>query len=275
MDQDDEGRYLLGATPPADTLAFLSRNAGLDLPPDTFAALTVEADRQRQGRPLPEDLPSPEPAPAAWQAHLDRVVARPLFQRLFAGARWSFAAVPVESLISVQPHVNWTYSQAQAARGDPLETCLPTLPEPLDLWGGVSPSDPPSASFCTRDPNVRIVDVRMAESPRLTVTFTISKTAVFLQVVRLAGRLYLKNGVHRAAGLAAAGHRRLPCLLVEGTGPRDLPDLLPLESMLRPDPPRVTDFLRPELYVAHPWRTRVKYLRLVPEEFVAPLPPPL
>lgn len=273
---DAEGRYLLGVTPLADTLAFLARNAEITLAPDALAARTAEAERYRRGCPRPEALPPPEPAPAAWREHLDRVAARPLFQRLFGGARWSFAAVPVASLISVQPHVNWTYARAQGERaGDLLELCLPTQPEPLALWGGVSPGQPPSASFYTRDPNVRIVEARMEESPRLTVSFTIGKTAVFLQVLRLAGRLYLKNGIHRVVGLAAAGVRTLPCLLVEGTDAGDLPDLLPLGALLRPDPPLVTDFLRPELHIAHPWQDRVKYIRLVPEEFMAALPPPV
>lgn len=273
---DTEGRYLLGATQLTETLAFLARNADINLVPEALAARTAAAERNRQGRPRPEELPPPEAAPAAWGEHLDRVAARPLFQHLFGGTRWSFAAVPVGSLISVQPHVNWTYARRQAERaGDLLELCLPTQAEPLALWGGVSPGQPPSASFYTRDPNVRIVEARMEETPRLTVSFTITKTAVFLQVLRLAGRLYLKNGIHRAVGLAAAGVRTLPCILVEGTDASDLPDLLPLGALLRPDPPLVTDFLQPELHVAHPWQERVKYIRLVPQEFVAALPPPV
>jgi hypothetical protein len=273
-----EGRYLLGATPAADTLAFLRRNTDLLLSPTALAERSAAAERARQGRPRPEDLPRPQPAPDAWRPHLDRVAARPLFQRLFGEAEWQFAAVPVASLIAVQPHVNWSYAQAQAARAaaeaDLLQLCLPATAEDLELWGGVSPGEPPSASFYTRDPNVRVTEARMEASPRLTISFTISKTAVFLQVVRLAGRLYLKNGVHRAVGLAAAGWARLPCLLVEGRDVRDLPDLLSLPVMLRPDPPLVVDFLHPELFIAHPWQDRIKYIRLVPEEFVAPLPAP-
>jgi len=272
-----EGRYLLDATSPEDTLAFLLRNTETAVDAADLAARTAAAREIRSKCAALETLAGPGPTPAAWQDHLDRVAARPLFQRMFAGMRWQFASVPLRSLISVQPHVNLTFAHSRVAACESpaalLECCLPAQPEPLELWGGVSPGEPPSASFTMLDPNIRVTEVRMEAAPRLSVIFTISKTAVFLQVLRLEGRLFLKNGIHRAAGLLAAGRADVPCVLVEAADLRELPDLLPLPALLRPDPPMVADFLHPGLSVPHTWRERVKFIRLVPEEFMSPLPP--
>jgi hypothetical protein len=50
-------------------------------------------------------------------------------------------------------------------------------------------------------------------------------------------------------------------------------DAVPLAALLREDPPMVTDFLEPDQRIADPWRDGVKFIRLVAEEFVSPLPP--
>lgn len=270
-----EGRYLLGATGIEETLSFLKRQCEVDISAEALAERTAVAERIRQDRPPVGSLPDAQEAPEDWQPHLDAVAARPLFRRLFDGHRWQFAAVSVGSIISVQPHLHYSHAMRRAkiepSTADILERCLPLQPEALELWGGVSEGDPPSVSFFTRDPNIQITAAKMETQP-LRVTFTIGKTAVFLQVARLGGRLYLKNGTHRAVGLAARGVHLLPCVLVDVPDIDSLPKFLPFRTLMGETPPLVTDFLNPHLYCPHVWGDRIKFIRLVPELFSSPVP---
>ncbi len=272
-----EGRYLLGANRLEDALGFLRRQAECDVPADVLASRAEAAARLRRGRPAPETLEGAEDPPAGWQDHLGRVQERPLFQRLYGDQRWRFARVPIASLVTVQPHLNFSYAAERTpslSEADVLEVCLPVEPEALELWGGVAEGQPPTASFFTRDPNVQVTGAKVETSGQLRVTFTISKTALFLQVARLGGRLFLKNGTHRAVGLAARGVRHLPCVLVDIPDADSLPRLLPLSTLAGSAPALVTDFLDAQQYLVHPWRSRVKLIRIVPEEFAVPLVPP-
>jgi len=273
-----QGRYLLGVTAAEETLAFLRRAGDEGGVPsaEELALRTARAQGLRLQRPASVTAAGAEPVPERWRPHLERVAARPLFQRLYSARPWQFAAVPLGSLLTVQPHLHFAYAQARlrAAGGEAeaLELCLPAEPEPLELWGGVSEGDSPSASFYTFDPNVQITAARLQLQPQLSITFTISKTALFLHAVRLGGRLYLKNGSHRAVALALRGAEYAPCVLADSDDPDDLPALLPRRALLGPAPPRLLEFLDPDFYVAHPWRDRVKFIRLVPEEFFSPVP---
>ena len=272
-----EGRYLLGANRLEDTMSFLRRQAEYDEPAETVAERAEQARRIRCERGAPDLDAGPEDPPAEWAAHLEAVAQRPLFQRLYGQQRWRFARVPIASLVTVQPHLNFTFAgergQLAGSEAAVLESCLPVRPEALELWGGVAEGEPPIASFFTRDPNIQVTAAQMITEGQLRVTFTISKTALFLQVVRLGRRLFLKNGTHRAVGLLASGWTHLPCVLVEASDPDGLPRLLPFSTLMGEAPPLVSDFLDPEQYLAHPWRPRVKIIRVAPEEFSAPLAP--
>lgn len=271
-----EGRYLLGATPLEEAWRFLHHQYGLTLDRSELQTRMEAAEGLRRARP-PLTADAAEPLPE-WREHLEAVAARPLFRGLFQGQAWRFAAVPLAGLISVQPHLDFSHAQrrvgATPSSAAALELCLPVQPEAFELWGGIVEGDPPTASFFTRDPNVQITAARMETQP-LRVTFTIGKTAVFVQVIRLDGRLYLKNGTHRAVALAAAGLRMLPCVLVEAPDADALPRLLALPTLTAPSPPLVVDFLTPGLHLSYPWTDRVKFIRLVPETFASMLPEPL
>ncbi len=271
------GRYLLGVTPLREATRFL-RDQGADgrAPADLAArAEAAAAWRGRRGQPPRIEAAAPDPA---WGPHLERVAARPLFQRQFGARRWRFATVPFGAVVSPQPfvHVSYARERAAAAPGESgaLDLCLPALPETLELWGGVGegPGDVPGATFYTRDMNVHVSSARLETSPHLQLTFAVTKTAVFVQVVRLGDRLVLKNGTHRALGLALRGAERLPCVLVDTDDPDDLPGILPQRVLLGAAPPLLTDFLDPTAYVEYGWRDRIKFIRLVPEEFVTPMP---
>lgn len=272
-----EGRYLLGVTDMEEARRYLKHECDTPISDEDLADRIRIAEAIRRARPV---TPTPALAgdvPDSWRPHLEAVAARPLFRRLYDQVRWRFATVPTEGLITVQAHLNYSYGLQRAGvaptEADILETCLPTRPEAMELWGGVTVGEPPSASFFTRDPNIQITAVQMETQP-LRVTFTISKTAIFTQVVRLGGRLYLKNGTHRIVGLAARGVRVLPCVLVDVADVDDLPKLLPFRTLMGDTPPSVTDFLQPELYMPFTWQDRVKYIRLVPEMFSSPVPEP-
>jgi hypothetical protein len=269
------GRWLLGVTPVAETERLVRQQSADGVGPGDLRERDAAAAACRAHRPPEPEGAEPVPPDPAWEQHLARVAARPLLQRQFDGRRWRFASVPLSALVVPQPSVNFTYARARTAPGvAAVAACLPAEPEPLELWGGVGEAgaDVPGATFYTRDMNVHVASARLEPAPRLQVTFALTKTAVFVQVLRLGGRLVLRNGTHRAVGLALRGETHLPCVLVETDDLDDLPDILPRRLLAGPRPPLVGDFLDPVCHLEFPWRDRVKFIRLVPEEFVTAVP---
>jgi len=81
--------------------------------------------------------------------------------------------------------------------------------------------------------------------------FCIAQPPSFVRVVRYRGRYFLKDGHHRSVALLERGIARIPVLvetLLEGQ-PLGLSDTLPDSILLGPRPPRMTDFLHPEVAV--------------------------
>ncbi len=268
-----EGRYLLGVTPPADAQAFLAPQ-GAAIPPGELGRLGLLAATRRRRRLLPERLW--EPLPEAFSGHIAAVAARPLFKGIYDGARTSFGAVPPAHLIPVQPQVDFTFAASTAARAATEEAalalCLPAAAESIAAWGHVS-QDPGGPSFVVVSPdlNLKVTEMRLLNGDALRLAVTVSKTAVFVCAVECRGRLYLKDGTHRAVGLADRGAPYIPAVILHADGddsliPRHLTD----EALFGDAPPSVVDFVTPGLYISHPWQPLMKVIRLRPDAFTVP-----
>ncbi len=271
-----EGRYLLGVEPIDRTVSFLERSAKISVEPQSLRARCEAAIRVRSSRePLSQTW---EPCPDDLAAHLSLVRARPVFQSLFQNYEAEFALVDLASLVPVQPHVDFSFALEATAdlsgQHALADLCLPTAPQALDVWGGVTDANGSGAfTVCSYDLNLIVSEVHMDTTPSLKVSFTLSKTAVFLIVVETQGRLFLKDGTHRAVGLLARGFAKAPCVLLRGAPPRSIPDYLPAETQFGPSPPLLSDFLDGQLYLSHPWIRGLKTIRIRADEFVMPRDP--
>lgn len=268
---EQQARYLLGLEPLHDTQRFLAQHSSGQWDPQDLANRHAAAGAHRLARPLTPAAVSPPPA--SWAPHIERLRERPLFQQLFDRPHIRVAAVELAHLIPVQPHVNFSYAHARAAQAlspaDTLALCLSADPEPMDLSGGITEERTDLAfTVTTPDLNLAVTEAHMDTSRGVAVSFRISRTSVFCQVIQVGDHLLLKDGTHRAAGLLAAGATTLPCLLTEDGEPWDLPEHLDPSLLLGPHPPELQDFLDPALYVAHDWPARRKVIRIRVDQFV-------
>ncbi|HET7559554.1 MAG TPA: hypothetical protein VFK80_06300 [Limnochordia bacterium] len=271
-----EGRYLIGLEPIERTLAFLARQTDEKISKEALQERIDAARRYRASRPTGPEQPPVQPLPPEFAEHAQRVRERDLYRKLFADRDVEIGLVDIASLITVQPHVDFTFAQRRAAAaptlGDALAVCLPAEPERADVWGGLTAAPKTACTICAHDLNLNVTEAKMEASDGLKVTFTFGKTSVFVQALEHNGRYYLKDGTHRAVGFLAAGLTHLPCIINKGGRERNLPDTLPVETLLSDEPPRIADFLAPELYLAYPWQPRVKFIRITVDDFVAPSP---
>lgn len=267
-----EGRYLLGLTSLDRTLSFVGRQTTAAVDREELARRDAVARERRLRRP-PAD-PRPEPLSDRYAAYAERVLGRALYRNLFGAADAALAFVEIASLVTVQPHVDFTFACEAVPEGldeaQAVELCLPADPRPVEFWGGVTEGRELACTICTRDLNLTVREAKLDLEGGLAARFALGRTAVFCQVVEVGGALYLKDGTHRAVGLAARGFRRLPCVLVRGGRERQIPSQLPGDVLFGPAKPLVTDYLDPDMYLAHPWKTRVKFIRIRVDEFVAP-----
>ncbi len=267
-----EGRYLLGVEPAKATVSFLARSGRFPVDAEAIRIRCDEAEAIRSARaPLAQRL---LPCPSEYAEHLARVRSRPLFQSLFPSDAADLCLVDLATLVPVQPHVDFSFS-LEAVPPAPreqeiLDCCLPAGPQGLDAFGGVTDAQGVgSFTVCSHDLNLIVSEVHMDTDPLLKVTFTLSKTAVFLVVAEEEGRLFLKDGTHRAVGLLARGIETAPCVVLRQR-PGMVPEFLPKETLFGAHPPELRDFLDERLYLAHPWSRGLKVIRIRSDEFVLP-----
>lgn len=271
-DASHEGRYLLGLTSLDRTLAFVGRHTVEAVDPAELARRDALArERRLSRRPA---AARPEPLPDRYARHAEHVTGRALFRNLFGDVDATLAFVDIASLVTVQPHVDFTFACETVPdgvdEGVAVELCLPAAPRPVEFWGGVTRGREVACTICTRDLNLTVAEAKLDLAAGLEARFALARTAVFCQVVEVGGALYLKDGTHRAVGLAARGFSRLPCVLVRGARERQVPTQLPGEALFGPAKPLVVDFLDPEMHLAHRWPARIKFIRIRVDEFVAP-----
>src|SRR5262249_14510895 len=75
--------------------------------------------------------------------------------------------------------------------------------------------------------------------------FQVRVIASFVQVTRVQGRYFVRDGYHRCVGLLRRGVRYAPALVREdlGLGDLALPGMLPYEVFMGQRPPVLPDFL--------------------------------
>lgn len=107
----------------------------------------------------------------------------------------------------------------------------------------------------------------------LEIKFMITGTPELILVSRVANRLFLRSGIHRAYLLASLGHEEIPCFIVDedaipatvGVYPSFTPAVLSL-----PRPPLLMDALNPDLALDVPLVRTQKMISISAEELIFP-----
>ena len=205
------------------------------------------AARAKLGTPMPRaGAPEILEIPPEHHAYLERVKQNPRFQPTITRSRvgdvveefpWDFKLVEIDPLLAFQLHVETDRSDelcrelllsstgAQAgkksARKTPaLSSLLPIcLPEQLEEVNFAVSQEPNSLIVKSRSANLRIHAAGPLAKDNINqfnvagIAFGVSSPLV--HVMRIDGRVYLRNGFHRVYGLRKAGATHVPCIFLE------------------------------------------------------------
>jgi hypothetical protein len=132
-----------------------------------------------------------------------------------------------------------------------------------------------TATFVSAKKVLTVAGVALNEVPGagMEVKFLVTGAPDFALVTQVAGRLYLRNGIHRAYLLASMGARELPCIIVQeaqiptvvGPYPTFSPSIL-----VQPRPPLLIDTFNADLSIKVPLQRTQKVIRITAEELIIP-----
>lgn len=147
---------------------------------------------------------------------LDQAAARQDVQTAFKRDRWSLEWVDLRKIVAVQREIvaDGLDRRVRAACADQaalLELCIPSAPEGAEVDFNVDP-DRHGMTLVSANPNLRLTGLRH-QTGAVVIGFAVSTG--HLTVARYRGRLYLRNGYHRAAGLAREGVTRVPAVVTQ------------------------------------------------------------
>jgi len=192
----------------------------------------------------------------------------------------SFAYVPVDQLINPLVYIDYEY----------LEELKPDITgsDPIDIWKFALPerittrlkaiTDPTqkSMTFISNQKGLTVSPMRVQNTPEGTeVSFLVTASGTAILVGENSGRLFLKNGIHRAYLLAQMGLSRIPCIVVREQGPlANLVSSYPAftaSTLSQLRPPLLVDFFKPELSLQVPLQRTHKLVRVSAEETIVPI----
>jgi len=159
----------------------------------------------------PPIMPLP-PAQDAYEVQLRQAWASVFQSSAYAGAK--IQMVEIDPLLTYQPHLDTHRAAHHYSKfnglpdmNDLLATCLP-LAQATEMYQVFQ--QPQSIILRARNLNIVLAD-RGMQGNFLGVRFGISLPLV--HVVRLNGRYYLHNGLHRVYGARSAGATHVPCMV--------------------------------------------------------------
>jgi hypothetical protein len=204
----------------------------------------------------------------------------PIFAALVAQFPNSrFATVPTDQLVMPLTMIDEEY--VEQLRGTLTGTTAEdivrfSIPDKVKITMSTA-LDPSgrSASVLTTEKTVTFAPMAVHQIPGVgvEVRIVVIGTPQLILVTRVAGRLFLRSGVHRAYLLASLGIKQIPCLvseedrvpLVVGIYPAFAPNVLAL-----PRPPMLRDMFDQSLTTRIPIVRATKVLRVTADEFMVP-----
>jgi len=170
------------------------------------------------GRPEVIDVP------AEHIQHLNGVATlNPRYAATVAGMTdATFKLVELAPLIAYQFHVATDRTDelcAPLSHPPRVAELLPVcLPQDLEIAPSQLATLPSSLCFKTSSLNLRIMgagQLGIDAAQHFIAGIAFGPSSNLVQVIRFEGRCYLRNGFHRAFGLARAGATHIPCIFME------------------------------------------------------------
>jgi hypothetical protein len=211
------------------------------------------------------------------QAFLDSIAGQSLKQNL---GEIAFATVPVEALVTPLVFLDGEYLEGlkpelQGSREiDLIKFALPSMS--LMQVRAVMDTSRRSVTFLSTAKTLAVGPCMVSQTAEGTeVKFVVGSNLNMILVSLTAGRLIVRNGIHRAFLLAQLGIKNIPCILVkEETIPTLLTSAYPAftpQVLMWPRPPLLLDYSDSNLSVQVPLQRTNKVIRIVAEESVLPV----
>jgi hypothetical protein len=165
--------------------------------------------------------------PPQHKTHLENVEKSGWFSDVLEGMPYEFRMVEIAPLLAFQVDVDLarTNRVCQELKEDPpiedmLKVCLPCAPESLEVRNRLTP-DGEGIVLETDNTNIvaregKYFGVDPSDGLHLG-GFKFGTRAPWVQVVRLGDYYYLKNGYHRAVGVAQRKAAYMPCIFLTAT----------------------------------------------------------
>jgi hypothetical protein len=190
---------------------------GLSLVDPDPAALVAEwqAAKNSLGPPFANaGHPDIQPLPASQRAHVQQILAHPVFAGGWHGA--TIELVEIDPVLAYQMTIDVERSDhhGRTLSTPPsidqlMATCLPINPPLEDIKVAATPT---SFALTSKSLNVRQFDAVVDQTTNfMGIRFGISLP--WVHVVRYGGRCHLYNGYHRSLCARRAGATHIPCIV--------------------------------------------------------------
>lgn len=236
---------------------------------------------EAKNRLLPLTEAAIRPLTEKQQAYIDNLSEHPLMRSI----RQQFPAVSVQavdisSLINPLVWIDLEYVEelrAELMGTEDIDAIRVAFPTELAINTRVAiDADGRGVSLISQQKQVAVTPPILGQLPGvgITVTFNVIGTPQLILVSRVSGRLYLKNGIHRAYMLASAGIRNIPAVIVDENTVSQTATMYPAfnpETLEAERPPVLADMFMNELTTRiHIVRTK-KISRIRVDEMLLPV----
>jgi hypothetical protein len=220
-----QGLSLVGFFDEAQAIGYLRERCVVPDPSDAALKAAHEEARGRLGGPVGNaGRPEVLDIPPDHADHLRGVIrSNPRYEATVMGMKSaSFKLVELAPLLAYQFHVATDRTDDLCASiGAPprLEELLPIcLPHTLEIAPSQLAQLPNSLCFKTPSLNLRILgagQLGIDPAQHFIAGIAFGPSSNLVQVIQFEGRTYLRNGFHRAFGLARSGATHIPCVFLE------------------------------------------------------------
>jgi hypothetical protein len=224
-----DGLLLIGFLDEASSFRYVRERCAFPSVPTSNSLRAMWRDaRDRMGDNAPwVGIPKFTEIPPECKKHLEDVEKSNWFGDVLEGMTHEFRMVEIAPLLAFQVEVDLarTNRVCQGLKENPsiqdmLKVCLPCEPEGLELRSRVTP-DGEGIILETDNTNVvpregKYFGIDPLDGLHLG-GFKFGTRAPWVQVVRLGDYYYLKNGYHRAVGVAQRKATHMPCIFLTAT----------------------------------------------------------
>lgn len=247
-----------------------------DQSPAALGAAWTAANERLGPHPANAGSPAIADLPPACADHVAKLQIHPLFSRFQQDfGVCEVKLVEIRPIIAAQVHVernrcSGMHDLSGATADQLIERCLPLQDQGLQVnWE----PDPSGRGLLIRhaDFNVQTMGGTGTLTPEgaLVVGAILGLRALWVHTITIDGRVYLRNGYHRAVGLLEAGQTHMPCLMFSGHRGQLGVNNFPLEVIHGEHPPTLGHFdaaLATEVQL----RKQTKMIAISWSEFLVP-----